>query len=319
MGLHAVPVYRRTRRYLLNAPQVPRERAHRLRLCCGNGLRADVWEKFQKRFAIPRIIEFYAATEGNVSLYNVEGKIGAVGRVPPFLASRLPLALVKFDAAAGEPVRDAGGSCIRCEINQTGEAIAKIPQDASQSAGVFEGYTERKDTEQKILRNVFEPGDAWFRTGDLMRMGEAGFFYFVDRIGDTFRWKGENVATTEVAAAINAFAGVKDATVYGVHVPGCEGAAGMAAIVSAGTLDLAALRRHLAQRLPDYARPRFLRITGKLPATSTFKHSKTDLQRDGFDPATTNDPIYVDDAAGNGFVPLDSPLYARITAGKVRL
>ena len=306
-------------RYLLNAPQAPRERTHRLRLCCGNGLRADVWEKFQKRFAIPRIVEFYAATEGNVSLYNVEGKIGAVGRVPPFLASRFPLALVKFDAAAGEPARGAGGFCIRCETNETGEAIGRIPQDTSQSSGVFEGYTERKDTEQKILRNVFEPGDAWFRTGDLMRMDETGFFYFVDRIGDTFRWKGENVATAEVAAAVTAFAGVKDATVYGVRVPGCEGAAGMAAVVSAGALDLPKLHKHLAQRLPDYARPRFLRIAGKLPATSTFKHSKTELQRDGFDPATTNDPIYFDDAAGNSFVPLDSALYARITAGKVRL
>ena len=152
-----------------------------------------------------------------------------------------------------------------------------------------------------------------------MRMDETGFFYFVDRIGDTFRWKGENVATTEVAAAMTAFAGVKDATVYGVRVPGCEGAAGMAAIVSGGALDLAELRKHLAQRLPDYARPRFLRITGKLPATSTFKHGKTELQRNGFDPATTNDPIYFDDTARNAFVPLDSALYARIAAGTVRV
>src|SRR5271167_585633 len=260
MGLHAVPVYRRTRRYLLNAPQVPRERAHRLRLCCGNGLRADVWEKFQKRFAIPRIIEFYAATEGNVSLYNVEGKIGAVGRVPPFLASRLPLALVKFDAAAGEPVRDAGGSCIRCEINQTGEAIAKIPQDASQSAGVFEGYTERKDTEQKILRNVFEPGDAWFRTGDLMRRDEAGFFYFVDRIGDTFRWKGENVATSEVNEAVLGCSGVVDASIYGVTIAGADGRAGMAAVVVDDHFDFDRFQDHISRRLPAYAHPVFLRL-----------------------------------------------------------
>ena len=151
-----------------------------------------------------------------------------------------------------------------------------------------------------------------------MRMDETGFFYFIDRIGDTFRWKGENVATTEVAAAITAFAGVKDAAVYGVHVPGCEGAAGMAAIVPAGTLDLAQLRRHLAQRLPDYARPRFVRIAGRLPATSTFKHSKAELQHDGFDPTTTNDPIYLDDMTGNGFVLIDNALFARIEAGKVR-
>jgi fatty-acyl-CoA synthase len=305
-------------RYLLNAPTAARERAHRLRLCCGNGLRADVWEKFQKRFAIPRILEFYAATEGNVSLYNVEGKVGAVGRVPPFLASRFPLALVKFDAATGEPARDAGDFCIRCETSETGEAIGRIPHDPSQS-GAFEGYTESKDTEQKILRDVFEPGDAWFRTGDLMRMDEAGFFHFIDRIGDTFRWKGENVATTEVAAAITAFAGIKDAAVYGVRVPGCEGAAGMAAIVTAGAFDLAGFHRHLAQRLPAYAQPKFLRVTGKLAATSTFKHTKEELQRDGFDPSATSDPIYVDDPASQAFVPLDSALYARIAAGKMRL
>jgi fatty-acyl-CoA synthase len=305
-------------RYLLNAPQAPRERAHRLRLCCGNGLRADVWEKFQKRFAIPRIIEFYAATEGNVSLYNVEGKIGAVGRVPPFLASRLPLALVKFDAAAGEPARDGGGFCTRCAINETGEAIAKIPQDASQSAGVFEGYTERKDTEQEILRNVFQPGDAWFRTGDLMRMDETGFFYFVDRIGDTFRWKGENVATTEVAAAMTAFAGVKDATVYGVRVtvrapPAWRRSSRVGPWIwqsSASILRSVCRTTHGPDSCASPASFRRLRPS---------RHSKTELQRNGFDPATTNDPIYFDDTARNAFVPLDSALYARIAAGTVRV
>jgi len=306
-------------RYLLNAADHPRERAHRLRICCGNGLQADVWKKFQGKFAIPRILEFYAATEGNVSLYNVEGKIGAIGRVPPFLASRFPLALVKFDDATGQPARDAHGFCVRCATDAPGEAIGRIPTGASQSGDVFEGYTDRKDTEQKILHNVFARGDCWFRTGDLMRMDSGGFFYFIDRIGDTFRWKGENVATSEVTAAIMAFAGIREANVYGVRVPGAEGAAGMAAIVTDGALDLAEFRAHLARRLPPYARPKFLRVADRISTTSTFKHTKSDLARDGFDPAATSDPIYLDDAAKNAFVPLDGALYARIKAGDMRL
>ncbi len=306
-------------RYLLNAPDHPRQRAHRLRICCGNGLQADVWRKFQERFAMPRILEFYAATEGNVSLYNVEGKVGAIGRVPPFLAARFPLALVKFDDATGRPARDTHGFAIRCAIDQPGEAIGRIATDATQSGDAFEGYTDSKDTAQKILHNVFAPGDCWFRTGDLMRMDAGRFFYFVDRIGDTFRWKGENVATSEVTAAIMAFAGVREANVYGVRVPGTEGSAGMAAIVTDGPLDLAAFRAHLTERLPPYARPKFLRVADRIATTATFKHTKSGLQRDGFDPAATSDPIYVDDAAKDAFVPLDSALYARLKAGDMRL
>jgi fatty-acyl-CoA synthase len=306
-------------RYLLNAPENPRQRAHRLRLCCGNGLRADVWEKFQKRFAIPRILEFYAATEGNFSLYNVEGKVGAIGRVPSFLAHRFPLALVKFDAVSSEPARDQNGFCIRCATNEVGEAIGRIGNDPSAPGGEFEGYSDAKESEQKILRNVFAPGDAWYRTGDLMRRDAGGFFYFIDRIGDTFRWKGENVATAEVAAAITAFPGIKEANVYGVRVPGTEGAAGMAALVADGELDLRGFRRHLARTLPPYARPLFLRMTERIAATATFKHKKADFQREGFDPAATSDALYFDDAAKKAFVPLDGALYARIAARKVRL
>ena len=306
-------------RYLLNAPENPRERGHRLRACCGNGLRADVWEKFQQRFAVPRILEFYAATEGNVSLYNVEGKVGAIGRIPPFLAPRFPLALVKFDAAAGLPARDADGFCVRCAPNEVGEAIGRISNDASRSGGEFEGYTDAAASEQKVLRDVFERGDAWFRTGDLMRMDAGAFFYFVDRIGDTFRWKGENVATSEVAAAITAFPGIQEANVYGVRLPGTEGAAGMAAIVADGELDLAEFRKHLARELPPYARPLFLRITDKIAATATFKHTKSDLAREGFDPAATSNAIYFNDPAKQVFVRLGGALFERIQAGKVRL
>jgi len=307
-------------RYLVNAPKHPREREHRLRLCCGNGLHAEIWQKFQSRFAIPKILEFYAATEGNISLYNVEGKVGAVGRVPPFLKHRFPLALVKFDAVAGKPARDADGRAIRCATNEVGETIGRIADGrADAGGGEFEGYTSSADTERKILRDVFEAGDAWYRTGDLMRMDASGFFYFVDRIGDTFRWKGENVATLEVAAALMEFPGIHEAAVYGVAVPRTEGAAGMATLVADGALDFAELRRHLARRLPAYARPLFLRLKDCIDTTSTFKHKKIELARHGFDITVVRDRIYFDDPERQAYIPLDAALYERIGAGKLRL
>jgi fatty-acyl-CoA synthase len=305
-------------RYLVNAPPHPRERAHRLRLACGNGLQADIWEKFQQKFAIPRILEFYAATEGNFSLYNVEGKVGAIGRVPSFLAHRFPLRLVRLDAVTTAPARDERGFCIRCGANEIGEAIGKI-HDGAAHGGTFEGYTDAAASDRKILRNVFEPGDAWYRTGDLMRRDAGGFFYFVDRIGDTFRWKGENVSTSEVAAAITAFPGIVEAAVYGVHIPGTEGAAGMAAIVCEGPLDLAAFRVHLVRCLPAYARPLFVRVMAKIAVTGTFKHTKSNLQREGYDPAASDDGIYFDHPVRHEFVRLDGALYGSIQAGKVRL
>jgi len=306
-------------RYLVNAPPQPLERKHRLRLACGNGLRADVWEQFQTRFAIPRILEFYAATEGNISLYNVEGKVGAVGRVPPFLTHRFPLALVKFDSAVAEPARDANGHCTRCAAGEIGEAIGRISGSGAQPGGAFEGYTSADDTERKVLRNVFESGDAWYRTGDLMRRDASGFFYFVDRIGDTFRWKGENVATSEVAAAILAYPGIAEASVYGVAVRGTEGAAGMATLVADCAVDFAELRRHLAERLPAYARPLFLRIKDRIDATATFKPKTHELAREGFDPTTITDAIYFDDPGHKAYVRLDAPLYQRIDSGQIRL
>jgi fatty-acyl-CoA synthase len=166
---------------------------------------------------------------------------------------------------------------------------------------------------------VFEPGDAWFRTGDLMRQDEQGFFYFVDRIGDTFRWKGENVATSEVSEAICAFPGIKEATVYGVAMPGADGRAGMATLVADGTLDLAAFRAHLIDRLPDYARPIFLRVRDALEVTATFKHTKRALVQDGYDPSAIADAMYVHDRERQAFVRLDAALYDRIQRGEVRV
>ncbi len=309
-------------RYLVNAAPDPRRHGHRLRLACGNGLNADVWQRFQQDFGIPRILEFYAATEGNVSLYNVEGRLGAIGRVPSFLAHRFPLALVRFDQATQLPARDAAGFCIRCTAGEAGEAIGRIGgagSDASRSGGEFEGYTNETESERKILRNVFERGDAWYRTGDLMRRDTGGFYYFVDRIGDTFRWKGENVAASEVAAAIAGFPGISEATVYGVAVPGTEGAAGMAALVPDRDLDLAALRKHLSCLLPSYARPLFLRIKTRIEVTATFKHSKSELKREGFDPAASEDAIYFDHPAQQAFVRVDRALFKDMQSGAVRV
>jgi len=305
-------------RYLLHTEPQPHETRHRIRMCCGNGLRPDVWNDFKSRFRIPQILEFYASTEGNVSLFNVEGKPGAIGRIPSFLAHRFPATLVKFDVAKDEPVRNEQGFCIRCAPNEVGEAIGTILNDPSNIGSRFEGYTSIEASEKKIFRDVFEPGDAWFRTGDLMRRDEKGFFYFVDRIGDTFRWKGENVATSEVSEAICAFPGVKEANVYGVAIPGTDGRAGMAALVAHDGLDLAALRTHLINRLPEYARPLFLRIQSELEVTATFKHTKNGVVRQAYDPAATGDVIYFNDAERHAFVRLDKATYDRIQIGQTR-
>jgi fatty-acyl-CoA synthase len=305
-------------RYLINAPAHPRETDHRLRLCCGNGLRADVWPEFKRRFRIPQILEFYAATEGNVSLYNCEGKPGAIGRVPSFLAHRSNLALVKFDVQTGAPVRNSEGLCIRAEPGEIGEAIGKIIDDGSNPGSRFEGYADHEATAKKVLRNVFTLGDAWFRTGDLMRKDAQGYYYFVDRVGDTFRWKGENVSTTEVATKISAFPSVMEAIVYGVTMPAHEGRAGMVALVADRDFDLDAFHNYLAGNLPDYARPLFLRICATLAATATFKSQPQELMKEGYDPALAGD-LYFNDRLRGAFVKLDAALYASLQAGTIRL
>jgi len=305
-------------RYLVNSPPQPNETKHRLRLACGNGMRPDIWEEFKARFRIPLILEFYAATEGNVLMFNFEGKTGAIGRLPWFIEHRFPTALVRFDVETEQPVRNAQGFCIPCGPNEVGEAIGKILNDPEKPGNRFEGYANQQETEKKILRNVFAPNDIWFRTGDLMRKDENGYFYFVDRIGDTFRWKGENVSTSEVAETINRFPGIKDTNVYGVSVAGHEGRAGMAAIVCQDC-DLAAFHRHLEVCLPDYARPVFLRIRKDIEVTATFKQRKVDLVKESFDPDKTTDPLYFNDPSKRAFVPLDKALYEQIQSGQQRV
>jgi len=304
-------------RYLLQTEIHPHETEHRIRMCCGNGLRADIWNAFKNRFRIPRILEFYSATEGTVSLSNIEEKPGSIGRIPPYLAHRFPVALVQFDFENDAPIRDDKGFCVRCGTNETGEAIGKISADPLNLARRFDGYVGQEASEQKILRNVFELGDAWFRTGDLMRKDDKGYFYFVDRIGDTFRWKGENVSTSEVSEAICAFPGVKEAAVYGVTIPGTDGRAGMAALVTDKDLDLAAFRAYLINRLPKYARPLFMRIRNEIEVTATFKPTKRALVQQGYEPVAGGDVIYFNDPEREAFVRLDQLLYDRIQTGEI--
>jgi fatty-acyl-CoA synthase len=302
-------------RYLLAGPVQPEERLHQLRLCCGNGLRADVWQQFQERFRIPQILEYYAATEGSFSLYNAEGRVGAIGKIPAFLSHRMPVALVQFDVERGVPLRDAAGLCVRCAPQEIGEAIGKLEDSGG---GRFEGYADASASAKKVLRDVFAKGDSWYRTGDLMRQDADGFFYFVDRVGDTFRWKGENVSTAEVAGVLAACPGISDVAVYGVRVPAADGRAGMAAVVVSEDFSLAALQRQLSI-LPAYARPVFLRIVGTIERTGTFRLKKTELAAQGFDPSASPDRLFVNLLPEGGFVPLDAALYERIQAGAQRL
>ncbi|UWZ83708.1 long-chain-acyl-CoA synthetase [Occallatibacter riparius] len=305
-------------RYLYHTAPSQDERAHRIRVACGNGLSPDVWRPFQERFQIPKIFEFYASTEGGLSLFNAEGEVGSIGRVPPYLAHRVAPAIVKFDPEKGEPIRNEEGFCIKCLPDEPGEALAPMLQDPSQAGTRFEGYSDSQATDGKLLRDVFKTGDVWVRTGDLMRRDGRGFYYFVDRVGETFRWKGENVATTEVANVISSFPGVQHAIVYGVRVAGAEGRVGMAAISPEGELNLSALREHLVRRLPTYARPAFIRIANDFAITGTFKYSKSDLVKQSYDPEGTSDAIYFDNPQTQTLQPLDRNWYARIHAGEIR-
>ena len=301
-------------RYLLNSPRHPDERQHKIRSALGNGLRPEIWESFQQRFGIPRIVEFYGATEGNTALINLDGKIGAVGQLPRFLRKVVGVEILRFDVGAEEVVRGKDGFCLRADYGEAGEAVIKIGRNTR-----FEGYTNPAATEKKVLRDVFVKGDAYFRTGDLLRLDEEGYFYFVDRIGDTFRWKGENVATSEVAEVLTVEPGIREVNVYGVAVAGTDGRAGMAALVTTPDFDVDALAARIDAELAFYARPLFLRILPEMEITGTFKHRKVDLVREGFDPRQIRDPLYFRDPGAGRFVPLDVALLERIESGQIRL
>jgi len=270
-------------RFLLSTPPHENERNHSIRWIIGNGLRPEVWPSFVDRFNIPHVMEFYGATEGNVSLINLDGPVGAVGRVP----------------------------------DQVGELIGEIRADEARFR--FDGYENEEATNKKILRDVFKKGDMWFRTGDLMKRDALGYYYFMDRVGDTFRWKAENVATGEVAASISGFTGVTQANVYGVRVPGYDGRAGMAAIVADNEPDLRKLKKHIDDSLPHYARPVFLRLSNESETTSTFKFKKTNLVKAGFDPDNIHEPLYYADSVSGQYELLDKEIYEAILRGTKRL
>ncbi|MDR3417372.1 MAG: long-chain-acyl-CoA synthetase [Nevskia sp.] len=296
-------------RYLLNRPPSPQDRDHLVRLICGNGLRPEIWEQFQQRFGIERIYEFYGASESNLAFVNAFGLSRTAGFCP------MSFAIVEFDAEAEQPRRGSGGFLSKVERGGTGLLITEISEKSP-----FDGYTDRKASEAKLLRDVFKKGDCWFNTGDLVRDQGWRHIQFVDRLGDTFRWKGENVATTEVEAALNRFPGIEHAVVYGVTVPGADGRAGMAALSYAGEhLDGSALAEHLRRQLPAYAVPLFLRLRPEHETTGTFKYRKVDLKREAFDPSQVADPLYALLDADNGYRPITPEIFQKIQKGEVRL
>ncbi len=291
-------------RYLLTDPARPDDRHHSLRKMVGAGMSLDVWERFVNRFGAMDIYEGWGATESNTNTINLDNRPGSCGRVPFW--EKTNLRLVRYDVASGSHPRDAQGHFQLCEAGEAGEAIGRLIDIPDVVGGRFEGYTSAEETERKILRNVFSDGDAWWSSGDLLRCDQDGYCWFVDRIGDTFRWKSENVSTLEVADSLGDLPGVEMITVYGVAVDGHEGRAGMASIVmQAGkAFDARALYRLSTERLPDYAAPLLVRVSDVADMTSTYKLRKVDLQREGFDSALVRDPLYVRDRAQQCYVAL---------------
>lgn len=301
-------------RYLTNSEPKPDDHNNPLRVMMGNGLRPDIWMNFKNRYGVKRITEIYGASEGNVSFANLLNKNCTVG------FTSVAVALIKYDVHNDEIVRDANGFCIPVENGEPGLMLGKITDDT-----LFEGYTDPEATEKKIIRDALEQGDAWFNSGDLMRVVDVGFtlgynhYQFVDRVGDTFRWRGENVSTNEVGEIINAFEQVKFCNVYGVEVPGAEGRAGMAAITLAdgvSSLDLEALTKFVKHELPAYAIPVFLRIQPEIEVTGTFKMVKGDLREEAYNTDQISDPVYVLPSGTDAYQPLDDAMLASIRAGQ---
>jgi len=303
-------------RFLLNAPDHPKERAHQLRCIVGNGLRPEVWSKFTERFNIPKVVEFYGATEGNISMINFTNKVGAVGRTPEYMRKKSNGDLVKFDIETNTHIRGKDGFCQRTEVGEIGELIGEIRPGETRYK--YEGYEDKEASAKKVITDVYTKGDRWFHTGDLLWRDAEGYYYFADRIGDTFRWKAENVATNEVAAAITECNRVTQANVYGVAIPGYDGKAGMASLVADQDLDMEALHKHLEDALPPYARPVFLRISSESETTGTFKYKKTDLVKDGFNPSKIKDAVYMADPSTKQYIRIDAGIFEKISQEKIR-
>ncbi|XP_054160029.1 long-chain fatty acid transport protein 1-like [Oppia nitens] len=311
-------------RYLLAQPVRDCDQKHRLRVMFGNGLRPKIWRDFQQRFGIKRIAEFYASTEGNSNLINWEGREGACGFYPYyytiFVRFLYPVILLKTDEETGQVVREKNGLCVAAEAGEVGEIGARIMD--SNPISKFDGYTNESETNKKIIKNVFKKGDKAFLSGDLMRMDVNGYLTFVDRTGDTYRWKGENVSTADVESVIQKVTQLSDCIVFGVDIPCCEGKAGMAVIViQENDFDANRLANQLSRQLPPYAIPVFVRLTTHIDITGSYKLMKNNFMKAGYHPDGTGDRIYFYDISGinKTYVPLDSQILDDINAGKVRL
>ncbi|XP_055975756.1 long-chain fatty acid transport protein 1 [Sorex fumeus] len=305
-------------RYLLRQPVREAEGQHRVRLAVGNGLRPAIWEEFSERFGVRQIGEFYGATECNCSIANMDGKVGACGFNSRILPHVYPIRLVKVNEDTMEPQRDAQGLCIPCQAGEPGLLVGQINQQDPLRR--FDGYMSESATSKKVAHSVFRKGDSAYLSGDVLVMDELGYMYFRDRGGDTFRWRGENVSTTEVEAVLSRLLGQTDVAVYGVAVPGVEGKAGMAAIADPlGQLHPNELYQEMQKVLAPYARPIFLRLLPQVDTTGTFKIQKTRLQHEGFDPRQTSDRLFFLDLKQGHYLPLDQAVYTRICAGAFAL
>lgn len=293
-------------RYLLNQPARRIDRAHNVRLCVGNGMRTELWDEFQQRFGIKRIVEFYGASEGNVAFINAFSVDKTAGFTP------LPFAIVEYDDATGKALRQPDGKLRKVPAGGVGLLLAKVTNSSP-----FDGYTDASATESKLVRDGFTAGDCWFDTGDLVRDQRWGHIAFVDRLGDTFRWKGENVATTEVEGAFDGVDFLTQAVVFGVEVPGTDGKAGMAAVTlrDDAVFDGKIAAKVLTERLPGYAVPLFIRVVAELEQTSTFKSRKVELRNQGF-ATDEHSTLYVLAGRTEGYLPAYPEYAADVAAGK---
>ncbi|KAF4011470.1 SLC27A5 [Cervus elaphus hippelaphus] len=304
-------------RYLCNTPQRPEDQTHKVRLAIGNGLRAEVWETFQRRFGPIRIWEMYGSTEGNVGFINYPGRCGAQGKTSCFLRMLSPFELVQYSLETEEPLRDSHGLCIPARPGEAGLLLTQVLRHQP-----FLGYRgPRELSEKKLVKNVRHPNDLYYNTGDVLAMDHEGFLYFRDRLGDTFRWKGENVSTREVEGVLSVVDFLQEVNVYGVPVPGCEGKVGMAAVqlVPGQAFDGQRLYQHVRTSLPAYAAPHFIRIQDALEITGTFKLVKSRLVREGFNVSVVTDPLFVLDNQARAFRPLTPDIYRAVCEGAWRL
>jgi len=299
-------------RYLLAQPARPEELNNPLTRVFGNGLRPDIWDEFKQRFGIERVCEFYGSSEGNVSFFNALNKDRTMGLTPATVM------LVKYDVDADEMVRDKQGNLLQVAKGETGLLLGEIDDKFK-----FDGYTNDDATESKILRDVVKPGDAWFNTGDLIREVDVGFalgkahYQFVDRVGDTFRWRSENVSTNEVGEILNGCDQIEMANVYGVDVPATEGKAGMVSVMlkPGQVFDVDAFSIFVNANLTHFSQPVFVRVQPEAATTGTFKLLKGDLRKQAFHIDQVTDDLYVLPPRGNQYQKLERDLYERIMDG----